>query len=53
MLVDLDIKISNICLPIMLGASLFFLGEKSPKGNILFLREYFVPKIFLIRKKKS
>jgi hypothetical protein len=35
----------------MLGASLFFLGEKSPKGNILFSREYLSQKKNLIRKK--
>jgi hypothetical protein len=36
--IDSDIKNSNICLPIMLGASLFLWGKKSPKGSILFLR---------------
>jgi hypothetical protein len=32
---DPDIKNFKIGLPIMLGASLFFLGKKSPKGNII------------------
>jgi hypothetical protein len=34
--IDLDVKNSKNCLPIMLGASFFFWGEKFPKGNILF-----------------
>jgi hypothetical protein len=33
---DSDIKNPKICLPIMLGAILWLLGEKSPRGNILF-----------------
>jgi hypothetical protein len=33
--IDLDVKNSKICLPIMLGASFFFWGEKSLKGNTL------------------
>ncbi len=46
--IDLDIKNSKIHLPIMLGANLYFLGEKSPKGKILFFkRKYFVTNIFL------
>jgi hypothetical protein len=36
--IDLDIKNSKICLPIILGPSLFLWGKKSPKGNILFFK---------------
>jgi hypothetical protein len=39
--IDLDIKNSKIILPIILGASPFLWGKKSPKGNILFLKEIF------------
>jgi hypothetical protein len=46
---DLDIKNQKICLPIMLGASLWLLGEKSPKGSILFLKEIFCHNFFFVK----
>jgi len=36
--IDSDIKNSKNCFPIILGASLFLRGKKSPKGNILYLK---------------
>jgi hypothetical protein len=50
MLVDLDIKNSNICLPIMLGASLFFWVKNLQMATSFFLREYFVPKKKFLKK---
>jgi hypothetical protein len=52
---DLDIKNPKICLPIMLGASLWLLGENSPKGSILFLKGIFSQNFFYskIYSKKS
>jgi len=47
---DPDIKNSKICLPIMQGANLFLLSEKSPKGNTLFLKEILVTYILFSKK---
>jgi hypothetical protein len=48
---DPDIKNFKIGLPIMLGASLFFLGKKSPKGNIIFEKRIFCHKYCFFLKK--
>jgi hypothetical protein len=47
MLVDLDIKNSNISLPIMLGASPFFFGWKISKRQHPFYKGIFCPKYFV------
>jgi hypothetical protein len=48
-------KNSKFHLPIMLGASLFFGGKKSSKGNIIFLKEEILSQIyfFLIYIRKN
>jgi len=43
---NLDIKNSKIHLPTMVGAGLFFLGEKSPKNNILCFKRTFFWQVF-------
>jgi hypothetical protein len=43
--IDLDIKNSKTCLPIMLGASLFLWGKNFPKGNILFFKRNILSQI--------
>jgi hypothetical protein len=51
-LIDLDIKKIKIYFPIMLGAN-FLWVEKSPKGNILFLKGNILSQIFLSQKIKK
>jgi len=50
---DPDIKNFKIRLPIMLGASLFFLGQKISKRQHHFLKENILSQILLFLKKNS